>query len=695
MPTSHKNDNKTLEKNTNISKKHKVQRPNIDWKNMRSNIMGALGKLSKSFLLPIALLPIAGLFIGIGAAITSSIGDHSSVGYQIGDLFNQMGSVCFNNLPILFCISSVIAFTDDAGAAALAGIVAFLVFNAIIASLTHVNDYFWTYSISINGGDDQVFSINKDIFNNFVDSKAGTAGWWDNATNQSFLTPTQICDIYNYTNSTSYIPSNFVIHGANETNIAYNLLFWHNISSALFVNILGLNSLNTGVFAGIIVGCIVAYIYNRTYKVQLPTVINFFSGIKFVPIVMFFAVIPLSLLFILIWPPIGNALSWFGENTGKIPYGFDSFIFELIERSLVPFGLHHVFYAPLWWTSAGGGPLSSVFSQYSTSALAAAGITLSDLLPATLSASGDQYMLYAILGDPNISFHSLHLLSQELTTSGGHINIDNLGRFQSGKFPFMMFGLPAAALAMWASVPKENRAATLGIYFSAGITSFLTGITEPIEYTFLFVAPWLFYGIHVPLAAISFWAMGFLKVHVGQTVSGGAIDLTIFGIVPYNEGTRFEWILIVGPLFAPVYFFIFYSLIVSKDVKIPGRDGATQETSLYTKANYKAKKTKSSAEEAKIAKAQIIYDALGGMSNITTVDACASRLRVNVKDLTIVKRDVIKNQGATAVLNQGKQIQAIFGGEADVIKSYIKDIIKKEKRNQVSTADANLGNMKK
>ena len=627
------------------------------WKALPNKTLVTLSKLSKSFLLPISLLPIAGIFIGVGAAITSEIAKsyggiaahyQQNAGWIFGNVLNQMGSICFANLAVLFCISTVIAFSKDIGTATIAGLIAFLVFNAFIGGLS-----------------------------------------------------------FQHTDPKTKV-------------ITYSLLFYKAIPKSLYSNILGINSLNTGVFAGIVVGCITSYVYNRTYKIQLPKFISFFSGVRFVPIILFIAIVPLALLFAISWPVIGIGLNSVGKATGDLPYGFDSFIFEIFERSLVPFGLHHVFYAPLWWTSAGGGPLGPIFHNIdnwvqqnhdnAVKAAAAAGISgfpnkgsfilwffhvssygqLDQGSLNILGASGDQKLLYAVLSSNNISFTGLHQLqlfmnhAYALDSHFQWVNIDNLGRFQTGKFPFMMFGLTAAAVAMYLSAPKAKRRSCMGIYFSAAATCFLTGITEPIEYTFLFVAPWLFYGIHMPLATISFWLMGLLKVHVGQTVSGGFIDCTIFGIIPFSaKGTNFYWIFIVGPAFSVAYFFLFYFLIKKFNVPVPGREelggGSAKSPKLYTKMDYRKKKysgSKEGKEIEKLTRAMTIYEALGESKNITFVDACASRLRISVKDISLVQKEKIKALGPSAVIVRGLEIQSIFSGESDILKTFIREIIK-------------------
>ncbi|WP_434341738.1 PTS transporter subunit EIIC [Mycoplasma putrefaciens] len=594
-------------------------------KNFGANIMPTLSKLSKAFLLPIALLPIAGIFLGVGATITTNTAESSFIWY-VGNVMKAMGEVCFGNLPVFFCISVALAYTKDSGIAALTAVVGFLVFNAIQSAL-------------LTGGP----------------------------------------------------------QSATDLKTTYSLLWYHGdkwgVPQKLISENLGIKSLNTGVIAGIFVGAISAKVYNKFHDIQLPSAISFFSGTKFVPIVTFAVVAPLSLIFAMTWPVIGIGFAWVGENSGKLPYGTDSLIFEVVERSLVPFGLHHVFYAPLWWTSAGGSiaeALTAMQSQpmevqmkfieaykqmHGASNVSDLNyiITLVKNSKDLYAAVGDQFMGQQILANSNI-FNF---------TDAQNLGL-NVGRFQSGKFGFMLLGLPAAALAMWLAVPTQNRKQVFGIYFSAAFTCFLTGITEPIEYTFLFVAPWLFYGVHMPLASIAFWITGALQTHVIQTVSGGFIDYIIFAVIPFFGSRAMTALSAFGVLavavgLAPVYFFAFYFLIKKFNVKTPGRDGQTDNVQLYTKADYKASKEMNTdgsklksiddKEAARMAKAAAIIEYLGGEANILDVDSCASRLRLTVVDSSKANIDGIKSLGGTTgALVKGNNIQIVYGGEQEAIK---------------------------
>ncbi|WP_106078822.1 PTS transporter subunit EIIC [Mesoplasma coleopterae] len=691
------------------------------------NIMPTLSKLSKAFLLPIALLPIAGVFLGVGSAIASNSVD-GTFGYFLGSLLNKMGDVCFGNLPVLFCISVALAYTKDSGIAAITAVVGFLVMNGMQAALLHTQqaDYSSIF-VTVDGkeGYHQLYSLIEGTENKFEIK-------WDTL-------DFNLQDITGYftKNNDLYTPVNSnreLIDAAGS--VYYSLLWINKIPNGLITSNIGVNSLNTGVFAGIFVGAIAAKCYNKFHQTQLPSAISFFSGTKLVPIVTFVAVIPLSFIFMFIWPYVGMGLAAFGSASGDLPGGLDSFIYEIAERSLVPFGLHHVFYAPLWWTNAGGS-IAEAFNRYSidgldpikdanliakyteiqeqfvrtwvanhpqlasdwsvTANMGTNGFNIiksniSTQFPELWKSMGDQTMAYKVIANTDVlNFKDLDILGL------------NIGRFQSGKFGFMLLGLPMAGLAMWLNVPKENRKEVMGIYFSAAFTCFLTGITEPIEYTFLFLAPWLFYGVHMPLAAISFLFAGLFKTHVSMTVSGGFIDYIVFGVIPYfgskamSAKSAFA-ILGVSAAMAPAYFFGFYFAVKYGNVMVPGRDGSSN-VQLATKADYKASKglnvdgskiedgktskasAKDAVEEARIQKATKIIEFLGGEANIVDVDACASRLRLTVKDGSLVDKDgIISLGGATGALIRGTNVQVVYGGEQEAIKPRMIKILDEQRK---------------
>ncbi len=672
-------------------------------KSMGKNIMPTLSKLSKAFLLPIALLPIAGVFLGVGAAISSNAGDVAFLFY-FGSLLNKMGDVCFGNLPVLFCISVALAYTKDSGIAALTAVVGFLVMNGMQAALLHTSKVDQsTVWVQLN---DQTW---HQLYTKVTENKWEII-WEDLGFG--------LQDIAKYVSAASQqiaesgkgstINSN--LEYIDAAGSAYYSLLWINgIPNGLITSNIGVNSLNTGVFAGIFVGAIAAKCYNKFHDTQLPSAISFFSGTKLVPIVTFVAVIPLSFIFMFLWPYLGMGLAAFGQASGKLPYGVDSLIYEVAERSLVPFGLHHVFYAPLWWTNAGGSiaeafekTIDPIVQQQFADLWAKNHDGVKLLGTATPSfeqirnlistnytdlwkSMGDQTMAYKVIANSEVlNFKDLDILGL------------NIGRFQSGKFGFMLLGLPMAGLAMWLNVPKENRKSVMGIYFSAAFTCFLTGITEPIEYTFLFLAPWLFYGVHMPLASISFLLSGLFKTHVSMTVSGGFIDYIVFGIIPFfgsktMSATSVFAILGVAGIMAPAYFFSFYFAVKYGNVMVPGRDGSS-DVKLATKADYKEakgqnvddmkiEKGKSSSENARIQKATKIIEFLGGENNIVDVDACASRLRVTVKDGGVVdKEGIISLGGANGALIRGTNVQIVYGGEQEAIKPRMIKILGEQRK---------------
>ncbi|WP_100609831.1 PTS transporter subunit EIIC [Entomoplasma freundtii] len=686
--------------------------------------MAVFSKLSKAFLLPIALLPIAGVFLGVGAAITSNAVSGSGVWY-FGNVLNKMGDVAFGNLPILFAISTALAFTKDAGVAAITAVVGFLVMNGIQAALLH-NQAVGTPNLAA------AFVNGEWTYANLLESSSLDVNVSWSYYYLAGLTKGQVVDRALIDSATRVDLNGFKLDAAGKN--FFELLWVKNIPNGLITSNIGVSSLNTGVLAAIFVGAISAWAYNKFHKTQLPSAISFFSGTKLVPIITFFLVIPLSFIFIFVWPWIGIGLAKFGTLSGTLPGGLDSLIYEIVERSLVPFGLHHVFYAPLWWTNAGGSiseVLTSVQEKWAVNDALTFGNSviggkwdlarwISEYMKAfpnvivtgetnidkfrsivaniskvsdLWEAQGDQTMMYKVIANLNIiNFTMLEHLGM------------NLGRFQSGKFGFMLLGLPLASLAMWLNVPKQNRRSVMGIYLSAAFTCFLTGITEPIEYTFLFLAPWLFYGVHMPLAAISFMLAGFLQTHVSMTVSGGFIDYIVFGLIPFFGSNAMTWLSVFGVLFialgmSVLYFTGFYFAVRYGKVMVPGREeGKTDgETKLFTKADYKGKNhgpgqgeyvltsdqdgqaytsSKNPAEIAKYEKAAKIIDFLGSEDNITNVDACASRLRVDVKDSSKVQKDkIIALGGATGALVKGTNVQVVYGGEQEAIKPRMIEIL--------------------
>lgn len=384
--------------------------------------------------------------------------------------------------------------------------------------------------------------------------------------------------------------------------------------SKLYTSVMGIDTLQTGVFGGLIAGIIASTMYNKFYKIELPAVLGFFSGKRFVPIATAFVSFAIALVFPSIWKPIGvglAALSGIGTN----PTLFSTFIFGVVERALIPFGLHHIFYSPFWfqfgeWTNSTG----QIFH-------------------------GDNQIFFAKLAD-NVS------------------NFGTSGAYMTGKFPFMMFGLPAAAFAMIRQAKPEKRKIAAGILVSAALTSFLTGITEPIEFSFLFVAP-ILYGVHCLLAGLSFMLMQLLNVRIGMTFSGGLIDFISFGVAPNK--TQWWLVIVVGIIYAIVYYFLFTIIIQKFNLMTPGREDDNDEN--------KEKELTVSGDELSI----LVMAALGGKDNLVTIDACITRLRLEVKDVNLVDDKELKRLGASGVLKVGTNgVQVIFGAKAQFIAQDLK-----------------------
>lgn len=528
---------------------------------------GFFSKLSQALMLPIALLPAAGIMLGIGGSFTNATMVHA---YKIEmlqegtalnsflQIMNAAGGIVFANLPVMFALAIAVGFArSEKGAAGIAALISFLVMNVAIAKTLVVGGL-------VKGGSVVLF---------------GTA---------------------------------------------YNGL----LTSTLGIN----NTLSMGVFGGIIAGAFTVILHNKYFDVKLPDFLGFFGGARFVPIVSAFSALFYGIALTFIWPFIGAAFGWVGAQLGELSasgYGYiASFIFGIIERSLIPVGLHHVFYLPLWQTDIGG--IAHIAGE---------------------TVKGTQNIFFASLGAGDFS---------QFTSTN----------FMTGKFPFMMFGLPAAAYAMYTLADKENKGAAGGLLFSVALTAFLTGITEPIEFTFLFLAPALYYAIHVPLAGISFLLMDLLKVKVGMTFSGGFIDFALFGILPGVTGAHNNWyyIIAVGIVYAVVYFFAFRWFIVHFDIKTPGRKGSV--VAVVSKKDYHAAKA-NGGNDLLIDK---MIEALGGKDNLVDVDACITRLRITVKDGSLVKDNNYWTQelGAKGLVKVGDTgIQAIYGAQAAGYKAQI------------------------
>lgn len=633
-------------------------------KTNKGNFKEFLAKLSKGLMLPIAMLPMAGLFLGVGATISSQASNQGMIGLAtFGNLLKFAGDVIFGALPLLFAIAVAIAFTKDAGAAGLSALVGFLVFSGL-----------------------QMALLEK------VTNSDGLVGY----------------NLLFYTNGTlGKLSDGFGLPGA------------------LVGTVLGITQLQTSVFGGLIIGFLVAFLYNKFKDIQLPAVLGFFNGVRFIPVVTFAAVFPLAIIIMIIWPLIGMGLTYFGNALGSNLVGFNSFIFGYVERALVPFGLHHAFYVPLWQSSVGGslnlldtaivnGNLvdmdgNGIADTWSVVAASFGGNVSNQVIGGDQSIwsyvnsnfAGREVVIlagndYGSLGKTTIQFsdftttvyneHAARLF-QPASLGGG----TNIGQYMQGKFSFMIFGLPAAAAAMIMAAPKENRKASISVLAAAGFTSLLTGITEPIEFTFLFLAPWLFWGFHAVMAALSFGLMNWIGLifpdlapHIGMTFSGGLLDWVIFGAVQENGGSNSWWSIVFGLGFAPIYYFFFYWAIKRFDIGTPGRGGNTK---LFTKKDYLDRKEGQIQLSGNLGNIDMhsveIIKAYGGLKNIKNVDACITKLRIEVDDQSKVNENLLKNElGALGTIKPSKRsVYAIYGVKSDFYKIKILDIIDRIKQN--------------
>ncbi|MEI0486954.1 glucose PTS transporter subunit IIA [Brachyspira intermedia] len=533
---------------------------------MKDKIFGVLQRVGRSFMLPIAVLPVAGLFLGVGSSLTNTtmletynlmgILGPGTIAYDILSVLSEAGNIIFGNLPIIFAMSVAIGMAKkEKEVAALSGAIAFFVMHASIGKM-----------ITVMGGAEKLL--------------AGST-----------------------------------------------------------TNVVGILSLQMGVFGGIIVGLGVAALHNKYYTIELPQVLSFFGGTRFVPIISSIVFLVVGILMYYVWPPVQVVMNKLGDLIAGSGY-VGTLFYGIIERALIPFGLHHVFYTPLWQTSLGG----------------------TMMIDGNL-VEGAQNIFFAQLGSPSTTAFSV-----EAT------------RFMTGKFPFMIFGLPGAALAMYRTSRPEKKQVVGALLFSAALTAMLTGITEPIEFTFIFVAP-IFYAIHCVLAGISFMLMHILHVTVGMTFSGGFIDLLLFGIIQGNAKTNWIWIVIVGAAYFFIYYFLFYTLIRKFDWKTPGREPDNEEPKLYRRADVAAAKAAASGEAVdtnplfQYEEAPLITAGLGGKKNISDVDCCATRLRITVFDPSKVVDATLKASGAAGIIKKGNGIQVIYGPKVTVIKSRLEDYL--------------------
>lgn len=500
---------------------------------MRKKLFGQLQRIGKALMLPVAILPAAGLLLAIGTAIQGEALQHylpfiQNGGVQnVAKLMTAAGSIIFENLPMIFALGVAIGLAGGDGVAAIAAFVGYIIMNKTMGDFLQV-------------------------------------------------TPKNVTD-----------------------------------PASGYASILGIPTLQTGVFGGIIIGALAAWCYNKFYNINLPSYLGFFAGKRFVPIMMATTSFILAFPMALIWPTIQTGLNAFSTGLLDSNTGVAVFLFGFIKRLLIPFGLHHIFHAPFWFE----------FGSWK-------------------NAAGE-----IIHGDQRIFIEQIR--------EGAHLTA---GKFMQGEFPVMMFGLPAAALAIYHSAKPENKKVVAGLMGSAALTSFLTGITEPLEFSFLFVAPLLFF-IHAVLDGLSFLTLYLLDVHLGYTFSGGFIDYVLLGVLPNK--TQWWLVIPVGLVYAVIYYFVFRFSIVKLKYKTPGREDKQSQA------------VTASATELPYA----VLEAMGGKANIKHLDACITRLRVEVNDKSKVDVPGLKDLGASGVLEVGNNMQAIFGPKSDQIKHEMQQIM--------------------
>lgn len=542
---------------------------------MKDKIFGVLQRVGRSFMLPIAILPVAGLLLGLGSSFTNTTTIETyGLQWLLGDktilhallvIMNAVGSAIFDNLPLIFAVGVAIGMAKkEKEVSALSAVIAYFVMNVSINAMLKISG-----KILADG------SIAKDVLDGTI---------------------TSVC---------------------------------------------GIQSLQMGVFGGIIVGLGVAALHNRFYKIELPNALSFFGGTRFVPIISTVVYLFVGILMYFIWPTVQNGIYALGGVVTGTGY-FGTLLFGIIKRALIPFGLHHVFYMPFWQTAVGG----------------------------TMEVAG-----HMVEGGQNIFFAQL-----ADSANIAHFSADAT-RYFSGEFIFMIFGLPGAALAMYKCAKPEKKKQAGSLLLSATLACMFTGITEPLEFSFLFVAPALF-AVQVVLAGSAYMIAHILNIAVGLTFSGGLLDFFLFGILQGNEKTSWMLVIPVGIVYFLLYYFIFSFLIKKFDFKTPGREDDDTETKLYTKADVNerkaAKDVKNFDEKAGAVAdefSQTISRGLGGKANISDVDCCATRLRITVIDPEKVNDALLKSTGASGVVHKGQGVQIIYGPRVTVIKSDLEDYL--------------------
>ena len=559
---------------------------------MKDKIFGVLQRVGRSFMLPIAVLPVAGLLLGIGSSFTNEttiatyglqgILGNGTVLHALLMIMSKAGNVIFDNLPIIFAVGVAIGMAKaEKEVAALSAMISFFVMHASI-------------------------------------------------------------------NAVLLLAGKVLADGT----IAPDVL------EGTIASVCGIQTLQMGVFGGILVGLGVAALHNRFYKIELPNALSFFGGSRFVPIISTVTYDGIGILMYFIWPAVQNGIFALGGLVTGTGY-FGTLIFGIIKRALIPFGLHHVFYMPFWQTAVGG----------------------------TMMVDGN-----LIQGGQNIFF--AQLASSDVT----HFSADAT-RYFSGEFIFMIFGLPGAALAMYRCAKPEKKKAAGGLLLSAALACMFTGITEPIEFSFLFVAPMLF-AVQVILAGSAYMVAHILNIAVGLTFSGGLLDLMIFGVLQGNAKTSWLRIIPAGIVYFLLYYVLFSFLIKKFDLKTPGREDDDEETKLYTKADVNARRTEakegescSQAENSKDSRSAAIAMGMGGRNNITSVDCCATRLRCSITDSSLVDEKLLKSTGAVGVIVKGQGIQIIYGPQVTVIKSELEAYLAEKHEEDTAEATDDAENM--
>ena len=549
---------------------------------MKDKIFSVLQRVGRSFMLPIAILPVAGLLLGIGSSFTNattietyhltSILGEGTVLNALLMIMNKVGSAVFDNLPLIFAVGVAIGMAKkEKEVSALSAVIAYFVMNTAINAM-----------LTITG---------------------------------------QILD---------------------NGEIAESVL------EGTITSVCGIQSLQMGVFGGIIVGLGVAALHNKFYRIQLPNALSFFGGTRFVPIISTIVYMFVGILLYFVWPVVQNGIYALGGLVTGSGY-VGTLIFGLIKRALIPFGLHHVFYMPFWQTAVGG----------------------------TMEVAGQM-----VQGGQNIFFAQL-----ADSANIAHFSADAT-RYFSGEFIFMIFGLPGAALAMYQCAKPEKKKAAGGLLLSAALACMATGITEPLEFSFLFVAPALF-AVQVVLAGSAYMIAHMLNIAVGLTFSGGLLDFFLFGILQGNAKTSWMRVIPVGSIYFFLYYFIFKFMIRKFDFKTPGREDEDTETKLYTKADVNARREATQAETVTSddATSEAITRGLGGKKNISDVDCCATRLRCTVKDASRVNDGILKATGASGVVHKGQGVQVIYGPNVTVIKSNLEDYLETAPDTYAETED--------